>query len=407
MRAVLQFGVSMLLGVAGCISVVPAQESESVPTMQESPQSAQPEQVPPPSVQPPQATTTKQEVAPVAPLLEEKERTLFLVIDKGQIGYIDENGRLLIALQYKRARDFSDGRAAVQVGRKWGYIDTSGRMAIPAQFDYALSFEHGHAIVEKGKQSAVIDMTGTIVVAPSHKKLRRISEGKVSFESGGKMGLLDLAGKELIPPIYDHLSPPKDSWCLVKKQGRSYFINISGKTVLDPADKGDIAWEFSEGLTPIRMKSKHGRAKGKHRWGFIDRKGNVVIEPRFVRVHRFSQGMATVETDPKMGFLWGYIDKTGKLLIQPKWHHTEEFTFGLAVVKVGEKFGFIDKKGKLVIPAIYDWVSPFKDGLARVQFYSCADEHRDRKGVCQEGRQDKVGYIDSQGNYRWKPTPKR
>ncbi len=395
----------MLLGITGCISVVPAQETEPVPSMQESPKSVQPEQVPP-RVQP-QATATKQEVEPARPILEEKDQALFLVIDKGRIGYIDENGRLLIALQYTRARDFSDERAAVQIGKKWGFVDTSGRMIIPAQFDYVLSFEHGYAIVEKDKQWGVIDKAGVFVVAPSHRRLRRISEGSVSFESGGKMGLMDLAGKEVLPPIYDHLSPPKDSWCLVKKEGRSFFINTLGETVLDPVGKGNIAWEFSEGLTPIRMKSTRGRTKGKYRWGFMDRKGTIVIEPRFARVHRFSQGMATVETDPRMGFLWGYIDKTGKLLIQPKWHHTQEFTFGLAVVKVGEKFGFIDKKGALVIPAIYDWVSPFKDGLARVQFYSCADKHRDSKGVCQEGRQDKVGYIDTKGNYRWQPTPKR
>ncbi len=54
-------------------------------------------------------------------------------------------------------------------------------------------------------------------------------------------------------------------------------------------------------------------------------------------------------------------------------------------VNVGYKFGYINKDGKVVIPAKYDEVFPFKNGRARV-----------RVG-------ERIGYIDRDGNYIQKP----
>lgn len=41
--------------------------------------------------------------------------------------------------------------------------------------------------------------------------------------------------------------------------------------------------DFAEGVAPVG-----------ERWGFIDKTGKVVIEPRFDRVDAFSDGMAMV-----------------------------------------------------------------------------------------------------------------
>ncbi|MBP5241278.1 MAG: WG repeat-containing protein, partial [Bacteroidales bacterium] len=48
-------------------------------------------------------------------------------------------------------------------------------------------------------------------------------------------------------------------------------------------------------------------------WGFMDKTGNVVIEPQFTEAGDFSEGLAKVSVDWK----WGYIDQTGKFVIKP------------------------------------------------------------------------------------------
>ena len=197
----------------------------------------------------------------------------------------------------------------------------------------------------------------------------KMREGAASFTIAKKSGLMAANGSILVPPKYDHLSPPKDGWCIVKSKDRYLFIDTKGKVVFDPIKIGNIAWEFDEGVTPIRVQVRKARGKRKasHRWGYINKKGKMVIKPKYVRAHKFSEGLASVETDMRMGFLFGYADAKGTLVIKPQWHHTEEFSEGLAVVKVGEKFGFIDKTGKMAIEAKYDSVTGFSNGLAHVR----------------------------------------
>jgi hypothetical protein len=43
------------------------------------------------------------------------------------------------------------------------------------------------------------------------------------------------------------------------------------------------------------------------------------------------------------------------------------FSEGLAPVEVNGKWGFIDTKGNMVIPAVYDSAGSFSEGLAQVK----------------------------------------
>jgi len=47
-------------------------------------------------------------------------------------------------------------------------------------------------------------------------------------------------------------------------------------------------------------------AEKSHRWGFIDKVGNFVIEPQFAYAGSFSDGLARVRID---GRRWGFIDR--------------------------------------------------------------------------------------------------
>src|SRR5437868_2238657 len=65
---------------------------------------------------------------------------------------------------------------------------------------------------------------------------------------------------------------------------------------------------------------------------------------------------------------YGYINKTGKVVLPAQFEYSEKFYEGLAVVKQGGKRGFIDMTGKMVIPALYDQKTDgyFSEGLACV-----------------------------------------
>jgi hypothetical protein len=101
------------------------------------------------------------------------------------------------------------------------------------------------------------------------------------------------------------------------------------------------------------------------KYGFMDRRGEVLIAPSFGAVSRFSEGLsrATPELDIKraMGDLeyaasreWGYIDTTGAWCVSPKtgWM-LSDFSEGLACVTVSQEVGVIDMKGRVIAPLLH------------------------------------------------------
>ena len=59
-------------------------------------------------------------------------------------GYATPDRQIVLAPKYQEAGWFSEGLAAVKVGKKYGYINTSGKMVIPAKFTVAKSFRKGY-----------------------------------------------------------------------------------------------------------------------------------------------------------------------------------------------------------------------------------------------------------------------
>jgi hypothetical protein len=93
------------------------------------------------------------------------------------------------------------------------------------------------------------------------------------------------------------------------------------------------------------------------KWGYIDRKGDWVIEPRFDAVSPFSQGLAAVmllqDYDGISDFeTKGYVDRTGAIVVPLQYSEASEFSGGIArVVFRDAQSGapsYIDKTGKVI-----------------------------------------------------------
>lgn len=110
----------------------------------------------------------------------------------------------------------------------------------------------------------------------------------------------------------------------------------------------------------------------------MDGSGNVVVKPKYDLAWEFREGMSPVRLDS----LYGYVNEQGVEVISPRFRHAWMFSDGLSVVKTGEKFGYIDKSGELVVPAIYDRADNF---------------HGDRANVCLKGKWMVMIY-DSKGH---------
>lgn len=155
-----------------------------------------------------------------------------------------------------------------------------------------------------------------------------------------------------------------DKWGYVDNKGQ-YVIN----------SQFEEAFNFSEGLA--LFKSTDGK------FGFIGEDGKYVINPIYKDANSFSEGLAAVVMEngkPQ------FIDKDNKILFSvDKAEYCLGFKEGLARVKIKGKWGFIDKTGKVVVNPIYEDAQDFSDGLAAV---AKKDEKKDEV---------KWGYIDKSG----------
>jgi WG containing repeat len=127
--------------------------------------------------------------------------------------------------------------------------------------------------------------------------------------------------------------------------------------------------------------------------GYINKAGEVIVEPQYgIRGYtNFSEGLAAVKKDGE----WGYIDKTGVFAIKPQFEWTDDFKDDVAFVKTKNKLGVIDKSGNFIIKPqsefsyIDKYISEFSEGVAVVQV---AKEKKWRKG-----------YIDKSGRFLINP----
>jgi len=190
----------------------------------------------------------------------------------------------------------------------------------------------------------------------------------------------------------------------VNINGKWGYKNKKGEIVIEP--KYDMAWNFNQGLAGVKIGNN---------WGFINRKGESVSETIYEKIRPFSDGLAMVKFNGKWGYVnkkfelvisikfddaysfrenlapvklktkWGFIDKNGEMLIKPKFDKTTHFFEGMAGVENNDKWGFIDKNGNLVIDYQFSKIGRFTDGLALVKING------------------KYGYIKKNGNFAIEP----
>ena len=177
----------------------------------------------------------------------------------------------------------------------------------------------------------------------------------VDYEPVGASISIDGIARGTTPAIFDNLHIGSHSVTIA-------FDGYTPQTLTAAVTEGQLT-DLTGKLQTETVNVKYRMFHDKGRYGFIDKKGNIVIPAKYSDAGGFFEGLARVEVNGKYGF----IDKNDNMVIPAKYDNTIGFSSGFAPVKVNGKWGLIDKSGNMVIPAKYNGTMSFFDGLARVE----------------------------------------
>jgi len=302
-------------------------------------------------------------------------------------GYIDEVGTVVIPPRFVYAESFSEGLACVLTGG-YGFINREGSFVVPPQFDQGYSLSEGFARVGIGGRGES--------PFPGLFREPRLPD---------KWLYLDRQGKTVLRPGFDYVDDFHGGFALVARRGKDRFlvnyIDKEGKLVF--VDWFVAGHWFSDGVAIISndLNGRTGELWGRLGYDnfsedpldfsgrnkpidflFIDGSGNKVPAGRFEDISDFAEGLAAVQINGK----WGYVNKQGQIAIEPKFDIAKDFSEGLAGVTEGGRLCYINASGHVVLSLDYDRGEPFKYGLAKVW------------------ESGKTGYIDKAGHLVWKPS---
>lgn len=299
-----------------------------------------------------------------------EDRALVIAKKNGEetkLGFIDRSGVEVIPAVYELARDFSEGLAAVQIKtgdkKKFGFIDRSGKTVIPFQYDMAGSFSSGLAPVGMGDfidgQVGFINQNNTAFIPLKYGGAGEFRNGLAFVRRGSyfdfEYGFIDDMGREVIPLKFGNTNGFSDDVAIVKSDANKTLNSLA----LNPNDKQEIFqiinrkgeilatlkgyWyikDFKEGLAGFRL--KEGKA------GFIDKKGNVVIQPIYDSLGDFEYGYAIFGLGAANNMKFGLLDRAGNIVISAKYDRFWCTTFsksGIYGVEINGRKGFVDIYG--------------------------------------------------------------
>lgn len=327
--------------------------------------------------------------------------TLFPVCEKGQYGYVDQKGRMLIKPRFQGVGPFQDGLAPVREDRYYGYIDVQGEYVIEPKFEEAYPFQEDHAVVKLNGRKYLIDKQGEILFEHNYKDwIWAEKEGTqylIVTTEAGRQGLINKEGEVIIDLIYDQVGLFSEGLASVYqtpianamegKEREVALFNLRGEMVV-PFGRFHCIDAFRNGYAIVRQHKKKGNQL-RETTGVINRKGELqfLLKDRFIDFidsdQLYQEGLAeiaiytvdrdTIDTrqyDPTYVYR-GVIDPEGKIVFShPQVEDITPFEQGRAFAKTSNHaWVLIDRTGKRVGEDYYLAVpeAGFRNGLAVVR----------------------------------------
>jgi hypothetical protein len=300
----------------------------------------------------------------------------------GKWGLIATDGTVILEPTYDSMLEPDSGRITVRLDKLMGFIDLQGKVIVEPSYSFTSWHGEGLAVVATDGGDGYVDVDGAMVIAPQFHEASPFKDGIAKVKMNDLWGIIDKTGAFVHEAVYEKLGRVVDGACWAVKDGACYVLNAAG--VLGDSSFDEIKQVNEDGIWPVRTGEQWGflhadgrvvgmgfdgvmsysgglaRVNRGGKWGFADKDANLVIECKYEDAFGFDEERAAVLAESG----WTFVDPAGNELSSGGFAGGHSYQDGMCPVKIDGKWGFLDQSGALAIPAEYDWVGYFSDGLA-------------------------------------------
>lgn len=203
------------------------------------------------------------------------------------------------------------------------------------------------------------------------------------------------------------INPPEGGY----KAGGNYTLILNDKVHNNKGKKlkDTKSMHFSIQKSVEASTALHVIHSSDYKYGLIDSNGKVVVESKYSFIKLSSNKDYSINSDDNNPIIvslktassgvsakYGLIDKAGNVILEPKYDYIYRYSDGLAKAKLGDKIVFIDVNGKVAIEPQFD---AYTEGGGGQGFQFQYNFNGNYAAVVKNGQ---FGIIDTLGNYKIK-----
>jgi hypothetical protein len=150
----------------------------------------------------------------------------------GKYGFFSETLTELAPAKYTKVYTLVQGRAYVQIDRKWGMVNDKGREIAEVKYDTLIGAPDGSVVVAVANQKiGTLSNTGEVLIPVKYDNLFGYTDGMCPVLLNNKYGYVNEAGKEVIAPQYDNISAFSNGRAQVQLGTQTFYIDKTGKKI--------------------------------------------------------------------------------------------------------------------------------------------------------------------------------
>jgi hypothetical protein len=299
----------------------------------------------------------------------------------GKYGYINRSGKPITQFIYDfLSGTFNEGVCKVSKDNKMGFIDETGVEIITTQFDDVSDFTYGFATVVKKEffetlncvayECKLINKQGRVIykLDPYPQKYGLGYSYIGSFNKYGLAkvcnkklyGFINNNGIEIIPIQYQKIGNFNEGLVsvYVSKYYRYTYFNTKG--IQQTPEYYTTAGDFIDGVAIVSQ--CFGNDQCQNPLFYINKNGDKVNKIGFICTEDDCGGH---KIDPNYSKLckFGLKDFDGNKVLPMVYDNCPSFSEGIASVSLNKKMGCIDTSGKIIVPFKYDNIFDFHGGV--------------------------------------------